>query len=214
MTRIVGVVQDVRYTSLAEAAEPTFYLSQDQTPFPFLRTSAVVAARGGRPDTIVSNIRAELTRFDPLIVANFTTGDAIVAETLSRQQLGVTLMLIFGATALALAGIGIYGVMADGVAQRSGEIATRIALGASGPQVFWLVMSGGQCLALAGLVLGLAGAYAGGRVVASSIFEMRAADPGILGTAAAIAAAIAVAATMIPALKASRVDPVRALRSE
>jgi hypothetical protein len=214
MTQIVGVVQDARYTSLAEEAEPTFYLSQDQAPFPFLRTSAVVAARGGHPETIVSSIRAELTRFDPQIVANFTTGDAIVAETLIRQQLGVTLMLIFGATALALAAIGIYGVITDSVAQRSSEIATRIALGASGRQVFWLVMSNGLRLALAGLVLGLAAAYAGGRVVASSVFEMRAGDPGILITAAAIAAAIAVAATMMPALKASRVDPVRTLRSD
>ncbi|MCU1383186.1 MAG: hypothetical protein JWL71_1883 [Acidobacteria bacterium] len=214
MTRIVGVVQDARYTSLAEAAEPTFYLSQAQAPFPFLRTSAVVATRDGRPERMVSSIRAELERFDPQIVANFTTGDAILAETLSRQQLGVTLMLIFGATALALAAIGIYGVIADSVAQRSGEIATRIALGASGRQVFWLVMSEGQRLALAGLTLGLAAAYAGGRLVASSVFEMRAADPAILVTAAAIAAAIALGSTVIPALKASRIDPVRSLRSD
>ena len=214
MTRVVGVVQDARYKSLAEEAEPTFYLSQDQAPFPFLRTSVVVAAREGRAEASVSNIRTELKRFDPQIVVNFTTGEAIVADTLSRQQLGVTLMLIFGATALALAAIGIYGVIADGVAQRRGEIATRIALGASGRDVFWLIMSDGQRLALAGLVLGLAVAYAGGRIVASSVFEMQAADPEILVTAAAIAAAITVAATMIPALKASRIDPVRSLRSE
>jgi putative ABC transport system permease protein len=214
MTRIVGVVQDARYTSLAEAAEPTFYLSQAQAPFPFLRTSAVVATRDDRPERMVSSIRAELQRFDPQIVANFTTVDAIVAETLSRQQLGVTLMLIFGATALALAAIGIYGVIADNVAQRNSEIATRIALGASARQVFWLVMSEGQRLTLAGLMLGLAAAYAGGRVLASSVFEMRAADPVILVTAAAIAAAIATTSTVIPALKASRLDPVRNLRSD
>jgi ABC-type lipoprotein release transport system permease subunit len=104
--------------------------------------------------------------------------------------------------------------MADGVAQRRGEIATRIALGASPRDVFWLIMSGGQRLMLVGLALGVATAYAGGRIVASSVFEMRASDPGILMIAAATAATIAAAATMIPALKASRIDPVRVLRSE
>jgi putative ABC transport system permease protein len=88
----------------------------------------VVAPREGRPEALVSNIRAELTRFDPQIVMAFTTGEAIVAGTLSRQQLGMTLMLIFGATALALAAIGIYGVVADGVARRRGELATRVAV--------------------------------------------------------------------------------------
>jgi ABC-type antimicrobial peptide transport system permease subunit len=214
MTRIVGVVQDARYTSLAEPAEPTFYLSHDQAPFPFLRTSVVVASLNGRPEALVSSIRGELTRFDPQIVMAFTTAEAIVAETLSRQQLGMTLMLIFGATALTLAAIGIYGVVADRVAQRRGEIATRVALGASARQVSWLIISDGLRLTTAGAVLGLAAAYASGRIVASNVFEMRAGDPAVLLTAAAIGAVIAVAATTIPALAASRIDPVRILRSE
>ena len=105
MSRIVGVVADARYKSLAEAAEPTFYMSQDQTAFPFLRTSVVVAPGGDRANSfasIVSDISAELKRFDPQIVVTATTAQAIVDETLTRQQLGVTLMLIFGATALML----------------------------------------------------------------------------------------------------------------
>jgi ABC-type antimicrobial peptide transport system permease subunit len=162
---------------------------------------------------MASTVRDELKRFDPQTVVGITTGQAIVDEALSRQQLGVTLMLIFGATAVILAAIGIYGVIADGVAQRRGEIATRIALGASRRQVFWLIMLAGNRLAVIGLVFGLAVAYAGGRVVASSVFEMRAADPAVLGSAGAIALLIAVAATMIPAMRAARQDPVRALRS-
>ena len=217
MTRIIGVVEDVRYKSLAEAAEPEFYLCQEQAGFPFLRNSVVVAPRGGSPpttDAIVSNIRAELKRFDPDIVVNFTTAQAVVNESLSRQQLGVTLMLIFGATALMLAAIGIYGVIADAAAQRRGEIATRIALGASTRQVFWLIMLDGHRLALFGLVLGLTCAYAGGRVVASSVYEMRASDPTILATAGVLAIVSTLAATTIPAIRATRLDPVHALRSD
>jgi ABC-type antimicrobial peptide transport system permease subunit len=217
MTRIVGVVEDARYRSLAEAAEPEFYLCQEQASFPFLRNSVVVASGSGSAptnDATISTLRTALTRFDPQIVVNFTTAQAVVDETLSRQQLGVTLMLIFGATALALAAIGIYGVIADAAAQRRGEIATRMALGASTRQVFWMIMLDGHRLASIGLFLGLAGAYAGGRVVASSVYEMRASDPAILLTAGALAVVITLVATMIPAIRATRLDPVRALRSD
>jgi len=214
MSRIVGVVDDVRYKTLAEAAEPTFYRSVTQGGFPFLRPAVVVAPPAGRGDALISNIRAELQRFDPQMVATFTTADAIVAETLSRQELGVTLMLIFGGTALVLAAVGIYGVIAYGAAQRRNELATRLALGASGRQVFRLVMLDGPKLALAGLVLGLAAAYAGGRVLASNVYEMRAADPVILLAAGAVTVGMTLAATMIPAVVASRIDPVRALRPE
>ena len=217
MSRIVGVVADARYKSLAEAAEPTFYMSQDQTAFPFLRTSVVVAPGGNGANSfasIVSNISAELKRFDPQIVVTATTAQAIVDETLTRQQLGVTLMLIFGATALTLAAIGIYGVIADGAAQRRGEIATRKALGASGGQIFWLIMLRGQRLAAVGVVFGFAAAYIGGRLVASDLGEMRAADPIILASAGATVVVITVAATMIPAIRAAREDPMRALRAE
>jgi putative ABC transport system permease protein len=214
MSRIVGVVQDVRYKSLAEEAEPTFYLVQAQAPFPFARQAVVVAARAGDPQALVSPIRAELNRFDPQLMVSFTTAPQIVAETLGRQKLGMTLMLIFGATALVLAAIGIYGVIAYAAAQRSGELATRIALGAAGHQIFWLMMSTGQRLAIAGVILGLAAAYAGGRLVASSVFAMRAADPVVLIGAGALVAAVACIATMIPAIRASRLDPVRALRAE
>ena len=214
MSRIVGVVDDVRYKSLAEDAEPTYYLPQTQAGYPFVRHAIVIHPRGGRPEALISRIREELKRFDPQLVVAFTTAPEIVAETLSRQALGMTLMLIFGATALALAAIGIYGVIAYAAAQRSGELATRIALGASTPHVFWLMMSAGQKLALGGLIIGLVAAYAGGRVVASSVFAMRASDPIVLVAASLVVFAVTVLATMIPAVRASRLDPVRALRSE
>jgi putative ABC transport system permease protein len=126
----------------------------------------------------------------------------------------MALMLVFGAMALALAAIGIYGVIAYAVEQRRTELATRIALGAPSGHVFRMLLSTGQQLALIGVVIGLAAAYAGGRVVASYLYAMRAADPIVLITAAAIVALVTIAATMIPAVRGSRVDPVRALRAE
>src|SRR5262249_48141323 len=127
---------------------------------------------------------------------------------------GMALMLVFGATSLVLAAVGLYGVIAYAVAQRRGELATRMALGASRRQVFWLMMRGGQRLTVVGLFLGLALAYAIGRFVAGNVFGMRAADPVVLVSAGSIVVMVASIATLIPALRASRQDPMRALRSE
>ncbi|HWF86701.1 MAG TPA: ADOP family duplicated permease [Vicinamibacterales bacterium] len=213
MRDIVGVVQDVPYESLGEPPLPAFYVVQSQL-FPLVRQTVVTAARSGDPRALESGLRLALTAFDPLMMVSFSTAPEIVAATLSRERLGMTLMLIFGVLALVLASIGIYGVIAYASAQRRDEIATRIALGASAGQVFWLVMGTGQRLAIVGVLLGLAGAYAGGRLVVSRVYAMRAADPVILLTAAVIVAAVALLATMIPAIRASRLDPARALRAE
>jgi predicted permease len=213
MRDIVGVVQDVPYQSLGQPPEPAFYVVDTQL-FPLVRQTVVAAARSGDPRALESGLRSALTAFDPLMMVSFTTAPEIVAATLSRQRLGMTLMLIFGVLALVLASIGIYGVIAYASAQRRDEIATRIALGASGGQVFRLVMATGQRLAIVGVLLGVAGAYAGGRLVVSRVYAMRAADPVILLTAAAIVAAVALLATMIPAIRTSRLDPARALRAE
>jgi putative ABC transport system permease protein len=124
------------------------------------------------------------------------------------------LMLVFGVMAMTLAGIGIYGVIAYSVAQRRTELATRIALGASSRLVLRMLLANGRNLAVAGLIVGLAAAYAVGRVVASSLYEMQAADPLVLLSAGALVAVVTMMATMIPAIRGSRVDPSRALRSD
>jgi predicted permease len=214
VTRIVGVIDDVRFKSLALPDESTYYLPVAQGGFPLIRATIVIAEPGRRADALIDPLRDALTRFDPQLVVKFTTQEAIVAKTTERQELGMTLMLVFGAMALTLAGIGIYGVIAYAVEQRRTELATRIALGAPSGQVFRMLLNTGRRLAIAGLLLGLAAAYAGGRVVASYLYEMRAADPLVLIGAGAVVAAVTMAATMIPALRASRVDPVLALRSD
>jgi predicted permease len=213
MRDIVGVVQDVGYESPGERPGPAFYVVQAQL-FPLVRQSVIVTARAGDPRALEGSLRLALSAFDPLMMVSFERAPDIVAATLRRQRLGMTLMLIFGILALVLAAIGIYGVIAYASAQRHEEIATRLAIGASPGRIFWLVMGSGQRLAIAGILLGIAGAYAGGRLVAGRVYAMRAADPMILLAAALILAAVALAATMIPALRASRIDPVRAVRAD
>ncbi|HEX5474135.1 MAG TPA: ADOP family duplicated permease [Vicinamibacterales bacterium] len=213
-SRIVGVVGDIRYRSLEQEAEPAVYLPLAQQPYPPLRQFVVVDASSGDPEALVAPLRAAMTRFDSQAIAAFEPAASVVGATLQRQELGMTLMLVFGATALVLGAIGIYGVIAYAVGQRRGEIATRMALGASRWDVFRLLIGSGERLGLAGLIVGVAIAYAGGRLVATSVFAMRASDPLVLAGALLAVAAVTLAAIAIPALRASRLDPAIALRSE
>jgi ABC-type antimicrobial peptide transport system permease subunit len=163
---------------------------------------------------MTATIRGEIAQLDPQLVIDVEPVSHLLASTLTRQQLGMTLMLVFGVTALVLAAVGIYGVIAYASAQRLGEIATRLALGATPGQVFWLLMRRGQWLAIGGVAIGLASAYAGGRAVASMVYGIRAADPIVLAAATALVVLITGIATAIPARRAARIDPILALRGE
>jgi len=123
-------------------------------------------------------------------------------------------MLIFGTTALVLAAVGIYGVIAYASTQRLGEIATRLALGATPMEVFWLMMRRGQGLAAIGVLLGLVSAYAGGRTVASLVYGVHASDPIVLLSATVVSCDHVDRDSPFPARRASRTDPVLALRGE
>jgi hypothetical protein len=194
--------------------ESAYYLPFSQMGFPIFRPAIVVTPSGGNPAALMAPLRDALNRFDPQLVVKLTTAESIVAKTTQRQELGMTLMLVFGAMALALAGVGIYGVIGYAVEQRRTELATRIALGAPPVSVLRLLLGTGQKLAIGGVLIGLATAYAAGRVVASYFYAMRAADPLVLVSAAAIVAAVTMAATLLPAVRASRIEPIRALRSD
>jgi putative ABC transport system permease protein len=209
---IVGVVGDIRYRSIAEEAEPSFYVPQGQFPFP--RQTVVIATHAADASAMAPTVRREITRLEPQLAVDVDTVSHLLASTLTRQQLGMALMLVFGATALVLAAVGIYGVIAYASAQRLGEIATRLALGATPGQVFWLLMSRGQWLAAAGVFIGLAAAYAGGRAVASQVYGIHASDPMVLATATGIVILITWIATAIPARRAAHIDPILALRGD
>ena len=123
-------------------------------------------------------------------------------------------MLIFGGVAVLLAAVGIYGVVAYAVSQRRGEMATRLALGATPGSVFWIVMRQGGMLALTGAAIGLAVAYVSGQVVASQVYAIRASDPVALTSAIALVCVITALATMIPAWRASRLKPSGVLHTD
>jgi len=209
---IVGLVNDARHAALSIEPEPAFYLPLDQSPF--WRQAVVVETKLADPTRLVPLIRAEVKRLDPQLAVEPEAVSAIVASTISRQKLGMDLMLVFGAIALVLAAVGIYGVIAYGASQRTGEVATRMALGASPSNIFWLIVDQGRTLAVMGAVIGLAAAYATGRIASSWLFQVHASDPLILVASLGLVLTMTLAATVIPARRAARVNPLVAMRAE
>jgi predicted permease len=209
---IIGVVEDVRQQSLSEAPEPAYYTANGQG-MP-RRQTVIVHAAGGDSASLRSAIRDEVRKLDPQVPVDFERVSDSVNSTLNRQQLGMTLMLVFAAAAITLAAVGIYGVIAYGAAQRRKDVAIRLALGATQRNVFCLVLKQGGALSLAGAAIGLALAYFSGRIVSSSLYQVRASDPMILGVATLVVVSIALLATVIPAYRCARLDPGRVLRPE
>jgi predicted permease len=210
---IVGVVNDAKYASLWSAADPAFYLVQNQAG-DALRQSIVVATDVTDPLALIPAIRAEVEKLDPQLALTVEPVTAVVASTLTRQKLGTTLMLLFGAIAVLLATIGIYGMIAYATAARHTEIATRLALGATKGSVFWLLSRQGLIVAAAGAVIGVGVAYSAGRLVASWLYEVRASDPVILASALAVVLSVTLVATLLPIRKACQIDPSVSLRFE
>ena len=207
---IVGVVADVKYTSVGQSAEPTVYAIGRSMN----RESVVVATTLANPSTLVPLIRAEVRKLDPAVPVDFDLLPNVVSGSLSRQRLGMLLMLLFGMAGIALAAIGVYGVIAYAIAQRVREVAIRLALGATPGEVFWTTFVRAQAVAVAGGLAGLALAYPSGRILSSTLYEVHAADPVVLVSAMLLVAAVGVLATVVPARRAAHVDPVIALRAE
>jgi predicted permease len=207
---IVGVVDDVKYVSIAEAAHPAHYIPQAQAPY-FVQ-SVVINSSLADPLKLVAPVRAAIKAQDPLLPVDPRPVSDIVSAALKPQQLGMTLMLLFAAAALALAAIGIYGVISYASAQRQGEVATRMALGATPANVFWLMMNQGRTLAILGTVIGVPAAYSAGRTSSGLLYEVRASDPIVLASATALVVGITFLSIVIPARRAARIDPSRVLR--
>jgi putative ABC transport system permease protein len=211
--QIVGVSHNTRSgEGLRVDDVPVVYLPFWQSPSP---RASVAVRTSGDPESITRSLAAAVNSVDPdLPLAGVSTMDQILSESLSLDRFGMVLYGSFAALALLLAAIGIYGVTAFGVAQRTHEFGVRMALGAAGRHVLALVLREGLTLALFGLALGLGGAYLVGRVMQSSLYGVSALDLRAFGAVAAVLLAAALLACYIPARRASRVDPMVALRDE
>jgi hypothetical protein len=207
---IVGVADDVKYVSAAQAGDPAYYLPESQAPY--FAQSVVVNTSTGDPLRIAAAVKAAVKAQDPLLPVLPRRMSDIVSASMTRERLGMTLMLLFAAAAIALAAVGIYGVISYASAQRTNEVATRMALGATPADVFWMMMNQGRALAAAGTVIGVAVAYAAGRAGSSVLYEVRASDPVVLLSATALVAAVTFLSILAPARRAAGVDPSRVLR--
>ena len=207
---IVGVVADVRYQGLDDSAPPVVYTPFAQTPFPWIY---VHVRSESDPMAALGSIRTAIKAVDPRLgVANPQPMTALMSESSADPRFRATLISLFALAAMVLAAIGLHGVIAFGVARRVREIAIRLALGATARSVRWRVMAHALGLVSSGLVLGLIGAYALGGMLDGLLYETSPADPVALGAVAVLLLLTALAASALPARRATRVQPVDALR--
>jgi putative ABC transport system permease protein len=210
---IVGIAGDVHGYGLDAPAQPEMYWPTPQSR----RSSAmsVVIRTSGDPSALVSAARAAMAEVDPAQpIFDVRPLDELVATSLGQRRFTLTLMLLFALVALILAAVGIYGVMAYTVAQRTQEIGIRVALGAQPSRVLGMVLKDGMTLVGGGLVVGTVAALALTRLASSLLFGVSATDAGTYVVIALALAGVALIAIIIPARRATRVDPMQALRSE
>ncbi len=216
---VVGVVGDVRQGSLDQDIPGQFYVPHAQGQLHYgggaARTMTYVVRGEIDPASLMSAARGVVRELDPdLPVSNVATMPAVVSRSISDQRLMAVLLGLFAAIALSLGAIGVYGLMAHSVAQRTRELGIRIAMGADGGNIVRLVVKQGLVLAGIGVVLGLAGALAGTQILSNMVFSVGVRDPATFLGVSLLMGLVAVVAAYLPARRATRIDPIEALRSE
>jgi putative ABC transport system permease protein len=207
---IVGVVGDVKNSGLAVAAEPEVFVPYPQLASPLLFLSVRTSLE---PHSLASALRAQVAAADPdQPLTDIQTMEERLELASASPRFTMLLIGIFSTTAFILAAVGIYGVIAYGVAQRTQELGIRIALGAGKSDILRLVIGSGLALSLAGIAIGLAGSIALTRLMAAMLYETSPTDPLIFGASATLFLAVALTASYLPARRATRIDPADALR--
>jgi predicted permease len=209
---VVGIADNVRYFGAGDEIRGVAYVPHRQNTW---RGMAVAVRAGGDPGTVAGAVRSAVLEFDPNIaLASFTTMEQIFEDSIAERRFAGSLLSAFAALAVLLAAMGIYGVLSYTVAQRTREFGVRMALGARAADVRRMVLRQAGVTVLFGTCLGLAGAVAITRVLSGLLFRVTATDPATLGVVIAVLAAVALAASWVPAARATRVEPVQAMRPE
>ncbi len=209
---IVGVVGDIKLASLDGEVRPTVYVAHAQFPIPVM---TFVARTAGNPEQLVPGVNAAVHGIDPeLPLAEVRTMDAVVDRTLARPRIVAVLLTVFAIMALALAAVGVYGVMAYSVAQRTQEIGVRMALGATTDSVFAMVIADALRLVGIGVVAGLVCAAGLTRLLTTLLYETEPLDPITFIVTAVVLTTVAMLASFVPARRGTRIAPNHALRAE
>ncbi|MDQ3920483.1 MAG: ABC transporter permease [Acidobacteriota bacterium] len=211
-TEIVGIVGDVRYDSLTDQARPTVYFPYSDLTYEF---ATFVIHTSGDPAELAPAARRVISSLDPdQPVSDVRTMSQVMSERVARARFNTLLLALFAGLATLLAAVGIFGVMNYTVTLRTREIGLRMALGAQPPRVLLLILRQGLLLTVIGIAVGLAGALALTRLMSTLLYGVGAADPATFATIVPILAVVALVACYIPARRATRVDPLIALRYE
>jgi putative ABC transport system permease protein len=209
---IVGIVGHVKQKGLEGESPVQYYLPHRQRPASFV---ILITRTAGDPANLAASVRGAIQNVDrDLPVFRVTTMERLVSESVAQRRFAVILLSIFALVALVLATVGLYGVMSYSVAMRTNEIGVRMALGAKTMDVLGMVLRQGMALALIGVAIGLAGAFALTSVIRSMLFNVSAVDPITYFSVPLLLAAAALLACLIPAFRAARVNPIVALRYE
>jgi putative ABC transport system permease protein len=209
---IVGVVGDEKNSSLSKTAEPAVYFSHRQFSY---RSMSVVARTTAAPLSLVNAAQSEVWALDRnLPVSNVKTMEQRLGEAVARPRFNALLLGLFAALALLLAAVGVYGVISYAVRQRAHEIGVRMAMGASAGDILKLVVGQGLALTLTGVGLGLLGSFGLTRLISGLLFGVGVTDPLTFIAMPALLALVALSACYVPARRATRVDPMVALRRE
>ena len=215
LLEIVGVVGDIKSDDARDKPEPTVYRPILQIQEQGAYTATIHIRTTSDPTPLTPQVRQMINQIDDkLPIFGVTTLDEQLRKNLDQERLIAQLVSFFGALALILACIGLYGVMAHGVARRTNEIGIRMALGARGGNIAWMVLRETLYLVLAGLVVGVPGALIGAKLISAQLFGMKPADPVTLVGAGVVLTLVALLAGYLPARRASRVNPLNALRYE
>lgn len=213
---IVGIVADIRQMGMDVPVKAEMYFPHQQdTQAPWFAPRDLVIRASVDPMSLVAAVRAEIRNVDPdQPVSNIRTMDEVLGEESAPRELSMTLLVVFAGLALLLAAIGIYGVLAYFVAQSTPEIGIRLAMGAQAGDVMSLVLRRGMTLTLLGVGIGLIGSFLLTRLMSTLLYGVSASDPTTFGVIAFLLTAVALLACYIPARRATKIDPMIALRSE